>query len=141
MADTDHATVEKSIVVDRDRATVYERWARFEEFPEFMDGVERVERLSDTRLRWVADIGFVERQWDATIVEQEPERVIAWRADGDVRNDGHVSFQELSPGRTQVTVRIDYTPEGFVDKVGDTLGAVESRVEGDLEQFKEIVES
>jgi hypothetical protein len=33
-----------------------------------------------------------------------------------------------------------YDPEGFVEKAGDTLGVVSSRVEGDLERFKEFIE-
>lgn len=141
MADNGHKTVEQSIVVEKDISTVYDQWTRFEDFPEFMKGVERVERLSDTRLRWTAEIGFAEREWEATIVEQDPGRVIAWRAEGDIRNDGRVSFQELSPNRTEVTVRMSYSPEGFVDKAGATSGAVDARVESDLESFKDFLES
>jgi uncharacterized membrane protein len=141
MADTDHEHAEASIAVEKDLSTVYNQWTQFESFPEFMKGVEHVEQLTDTRLRWKADIGFVSREWEATIVEQVPDRIIAWRAEGDVRNDGHVSFQELAPNKTQVTVRMTYSPQGFVDKAGAKAGLVESRVRGDLEQFKEFIES
>ena len=34
-----------------------------------------------------------------------------------------------------------YDPEGFVEKTGDALGVVSSRVEGDLERFKEFIEN
>jgi hypothetical protein len=34
-----------------------------------------------------------------------------------------------------------YDPEGLVEKTGDALGVVSSRVEGDLERFKEFIEN
>jgi hypothetical protein len=34
-----------------------------------------------------------------------------------------------------------YDPEGFVEKIGDALGVVSSRVEGDLIRFKEFIEN
>jgi uncharacterized membrane protein len=139
VADTEH--IETAIVVERDRAAVFARWTRFEDFPTFMKGVERVDRVAEDRLRWTADIGFVHREWEATVVEHDPDRVVAWRADGDVRHDGRVSFEELSPGRTEVTVRMAIDPQGFVETAGAKLGAVRARIAGDLQRFKELVES
>jgi hypothetical protein len=40
-----------------------------------------------------------------------------------------------------VTLRIDADPEGLVENVGDKLGFLERRIKGDLERFKEFVES
>ena len=40
-----------------------------------------------------------------------------------------------------MTAVIGYEPEGIVEQVGDKLGVVESRVKGDLERFKEFIES
>ena len=36
---------------------------------------------------------------------------------------------------------MEYDPEGFVENVGDTAGAVSQRVLGDLERFKQYIES
>jgi uncharacterized membrane protein len=135
------ATVEKSIEVDRPVTTVYNQWTQFETFPEFMQGVESVQQLDEKRLHWKADIGFVEREWDAEITEQVPDQVIAWRSIGDVRNDGYVSFQPLPGDRSKIILRIDYDPDGLIEKAGEKLGIVEQRVEGDLERFKEFIES
>jgi hypothetical protein len=33
-----------------------------------------------------------------------------------------------------------YEPEGLVEKVGDAIGMVDQRVEGDLERFKRFIE-
>lgn len=132
--------VEKSIAVDKPVRTVYNQWTQFESFPQFMQGVERVEQQDDKRLHWVAEIGLAEREWDAEIVEQTPDRVIAWRAIGDTTNDGRVTFQEVAPDQTRVSVVFEYDPSGFVEKAGDKLGVVDKRIEGDLERFKTYIE-
>ena len=38
-------------------------------------------------------------------------------------------------------LQMDFEPEGAVEKVGDALGVVNRRVKGDLERFKELIES
>jgi uncharacterized membrane protein len=132
---------EHSIEVNRDVKTVYNQWTQFEDFPEFMEGVEKVEQRDDKRLHWQADIGMVEREWDAEIVEQTPEQVIAWRSVGDIRNDGRVAFEPIGADRTRVTMVLDYEPESFVEKAADVLNVIERRVDGDLRRFKEFIES
>ena len=37
-------------------------------------------------------------------------------------------------------LQLDYDPEGVVENVGDALGAVSSRVSGDLTRFKDFIE-
>src|SRR5687767_10668345 len=76
----DMATVEKSIQIDLPVRTVYNQWTQFEEFPEFMEGVEKVEQIDDTHLHWQAEIAGVTREWDAEIVDQEPDQRISWRS-------------------------------------------------------------
>jgi hypothetical protein len=38
-------------------------------------------------------------------------------------------------------LQMEYEPENFVESVGDTLGFVDRRVDGDLNRFKEFIES
>ncbi|MEX0658546.1 MAG: SRPBCC family protein [Egibacteraceae bacterium] len=132
--------VEKSIDVEKPIHTVYNQWTQFESFPEFMKGVERVEQKDDKRLHWVAKIGMADREWDAEIVEQTPDQVIAWKASGETTNDGRVTFQEVAPNRTRVNLVLEYEPEDLVEKAGEKLGVVDKRVEGDLERFKSFIE-
>jgi carbon monoxide dehydrogenase subunit G len=131
---------ERSIEVDRPVSMVYDQWTQFEEFPRFMEGVEEVRQLDDTSLHWVAEIAGKRKEWDAEIVRQEPDRVISWRGFGDPENNGTVEFESLDDGRTQVTVRIEYEPQGAVEKIGDAIGVVDMRVQGDLRRFKEFIE-
>src|SRR5207302_6723572 len=109
-------------------------------FPQFMDGVESVQQLDDKRIRWRADIGGRHREWEAEIVEQIPDKVIAWRSTTGKTNNGRVVFEPAGDSRSRLTAKVEYDPEGFVETIGDKLGFVESRVEGDLERFKHFVE-
>src|SRR5690606_38010966 len=42
---------------------------------------------------------------------------------------------------TRVTLQLDHEPSGAVEKAGDALGIVQHRVQGDLQNFKEFIES
>ena len=52
-----------------------------------------------------------------------------------------MTFQSLGPDRTRVDVEITYEAEGLKEKVGGALGLDDRRVKGDLERFKELIES
>ena len=132
---------EKSIEVDVPVSTAYNQWTQFEEFPQFMDGVESVTQLDDTRLHWVAEIAGTRKEWDAEIVDQEPDQRIAWRSLDGTANAGVVTFQPVGEARTQITLDLDVEPEGLVEKIGDKLGFVSKQAEGDLKRFKELIES
>jgi uncharacterized membrane protein len=132
---------QKSIVVDRPINTVYNQWTQFESFPEFMEGVERVTQLDDRRLHWVAEIAGTKREWDAEIVDQEPDRRIAWRSIDGTPNAGIVTFQPEGPESTRVNLDLDVEPQGAVEKIGDKLGFVSKQAEGDLKRFKKFIES
>jgi uncharacterized membrane protein len=135
------AYVEKSIEVNVPVHTAYNQWTQFEEFPRFMEGVEEVHQLDDRRLHWRANIGGKAEEWDAEIIEQTPDQVVAWRSTSGAPNGGTVTFQSIDANTTRVNVRIEYDPQGFVEKAGDALGIVSRRVEGDLKRFKEFIES
>ena len=134
-------TVEKSIVVDVPVNTAYNQWTQFEEFPQFMEGIEKVRQEGDSHTHWHANIAGKEVQWDADITEQTPDQRVSWRSTTGVHNAGTVSFQSQGADRTNVTLRLEYEPEGFFETVGSALGFVDSRVEGDLERFKTFIES
>ena len=51
-----------------------------------------------------------------------------------------VTFTPIDANTCRVTLALDYDPKGFVEKVGDALGFVSRRVEGDLERFKRFIE-
>ena len=66
---------------------------------------------------------------------------VAWTNTSGAKNAGVVTFHKLDDHKTRVTLQIDYDPEGIVENVGDKLGFVGRRVEGDLKRFKEFIEA
>ena len=132
--------IEKSIDVDAPIKTVYNQWTQFEEFPRFMEGVKTVKQLDDNRLHWVAEIGGKDKEWNAKITEQIPDRKIAWQSEAGEYTAGTVTFQPAGKNRTRVQLELSYDPKGFVENTGDALGFVSGRVKGDLDRFKEFIE-
>jgi uncharacterized membrane protein len=135
------ARVEESIEVNVPVSTAYNQWTQFEEFPEFMESVESVKQIDDTHLRWVAEIGGQRHEWTAEIVEQKPDKMVAWRALEGHDNSGTVTFEPLDQNRTRINVVMEHETEGLTETLGSALGADSRRVKGDLERFKELVES
>ena len=133
--------VEHRILVNVPVSVAYNQWTQFEDFPHFMGGIKKVTQLSDDRLEWVAEIAGVRRKWEATILEQIPDRKVAWAATEGATNAGEVTFEDIGGGQTSVRLTLEYEPEGLVEEVGDKLNVVENRTKKDLERFKELVES
>jgi uncharacterized membrane protein len=133
--------VEESIEVDVPVRTAYNQWTQFEEFPQFMEGVESVQQIDDTHLLWTAEVAGEREEWQAEITEQLPDERVAWKATSGKENAGVVTFHRLSDTRTKVMVQLDFEAEGLKEKVGSALGADSRRVKGDLERFKEFIES
>ncbi|KIF83432.1 cyclase [Noviherbaspirillum autotrophicum] len=135
------STVEESIDVDVPISTAYNQWTQFEDFPQFMSSVHEVRQFDDTRLHWKATVAGKEKQWDAEITHQIPDKKIAWRSTTGVPNAGAVTFDRLSDTRTRINLKMSYSPETFTEKVGDTLGAVKLQAKQNLSRFKEMLES
>jgi uncharacterized membrane protein len=135
------ASVVESIDVKASVSTVYNQWTQFEDFSKFMEGVKSVTQIDDTHLHWVAEVAGKEKEWDAEITEQHPDERVAWRATSGADNAGVVTFHRIDDETTRVTLQLDADPEGLVENVGTALGFLERRVKGDLERFKEFVES
>jgi uncharacterized membrane protein len=135
------STVEKSIDVDVPVRTAYNQWTQFESFPEFMEGVDRIDQTSDTMTHWLTSIGGVTREFDAEITEQHPDERIAWTSVDGPKNAGVVTFHRLAEDKTRIMLQMDFEPEGLVENVGDKLGIVGRRAEGDLKRFKKFIES
>lgn len=132
--------VEKRIVVDVPVSTAYNQWTQFEDFPHFMDGVESVSQLSDNRLTWVARIAGVRREWEATILERVPDRRLAWASTSDATNAGAVEFSDAGGNRTEVSLTLEYLPEGVLERVGELLHVVGRQADHDLRKFKKFIE-
>ena len=132
--------IEKMIEVDAPLRAVYNQWTQFEEFPRFMVGVMSVKQLDDTHVHWHAEIWGKDKEWDAEITEQEPDKRISWRSISGAKNAGTVRFEPLGPDRTRVHLAMAYEPEGPAENVGGALGILSVRVQNTLEDFKKFIE-
>lgn len=135
------ASVIKTVEVNVPVRTAYNQWTQFEEFPRFMEGIEEVRQLDDKRLNWRAKIAGKTEEWIAEITEQIPDERVAWRNVTGATNAGVVTFHYLDENTTRVTLQLEYEPEGVVETVGSALNVPDRRIQGDLDRFKEYIES
>jgi uncharacterized membrane protein len=126
---------EGSMVIKAPVAVVYERWLAFEDYPKFITAIKRVRRLDANH--FVASLGFNGKHYDTTLemILRVPERRLAWRTLADHHAPDHfaagvVSFTPLSDQSTCVTLRL----------TSSFGGAVSSRVDKYLRNFKQLIE-
>jgi uncharacterized membrane protein len=136
------------MAINRPAADLYAFWRHFENLPTFMSNLERVTVLDDRRSHWVAKAPFgASVEWDAEIVEDVPDRRIAWRSlsGADIANSGEVDFLRATGDRgTTVRVHIDYQPPGGRLALGlaRMFGeAPDQRVREDVRRFKQLMET
>jgi hypothetical protein len=70
-----------------------------------------------------------------------PDRKVAWAATEGATNAGSVTFEDLGGGQTSVSLFLEYEPEGLVEEAGDAMHLIERQAQGDLDRFKEFIES
>ncbi|RCG27290.1 SRPBCC family protein [Sphaerisporangium album] len=137
-----------SITVNRPRQEVYRFWRSLENLPRFMIHLESVETIGGGYSHWkVRGPAHKVIEWDAEIVEDREEQLIAWRSieGATVRNSGWVRFTDAPGGRgTEVRVRIDY--EAPAGKLGLAFARLlgehpEQQVRDDLRRFKQVMET
>ncbi len=131
----------EAIEVNVPVSTAYNQWTQFEDFPQFMASVKEIRQIDDRHLHWKANVAGEDKEWDAEITEQIPDERIAWRSTSGVRNGGVVTFHKISDNVTRLVLQMDYEPEGPLEKIGDALGAVRLEARGNLQKFKDMLES
>lgn len=127
--------------VDVPVRTAYDQWTQFESFPMFMDSVIDVSQVDDGRLRWSVEFGGAERELVTEIVEQEPDRRVAWTSVEGPRQGGVVTFHELDDGTTRMMVQIDVDPRGIAERLAVLFGTFERQIVADLERFGSFIEA
>ena len=105
-----------------------------------MEGVKEVTQLDDTHLHWKAAIAGQGKEWDAEITEQTPDQRIAWTSRGGRHQWRGRNISPTLGCQVKGHAAIRVCPQGVAENVGDALGVVSLRVQGDLERFKEFIE-
>jgi uncharacterized membrane protein len=140
-------TVTNAVTVDKPRDEVYRFWRDFKNLPRFMVNVEDVAPRGEGRTHWKGKGPFGRTvEWDAEIVEDRPNELLAWRTiGGGVGNAGTVRFEPAPGDRgTEVTVELEYQPPG--GPVGATVAKLLSPVPSEmnaqnLRRFKQVMET
>ena len=142
--------IEESFTINKTPWELYQYWRDFKNLPRIMSHLESVAVLDDKRSHWVAKAPAIaggKVEWDAEIINDEPNALIAWRSleNADVDNAGSVRFVPAADdGGTEVKVVIDYIPPaGRVGKwVAKLFGeAPDQQIQDDLRRFKQIMET
>jgi uncharacterized membrane protein len=139
--------VEKSVTINAPREQLYRFWRNLENLPRIMSHLVSVTEQGDTS-HWVAKGPLnMPVEWDAQIVNEKPNELIAWQSlrGSVVDNAGSVHFSD-APGRrgTEVRVVLKYDPPagkvgGFIAKL--FRRAPEQEIEDELRRFKQLVET
>lgn len=140
--------VHSKVTVNQSREEVYDYWRNLENLPNFMTHLDEVNEIDDKTSTWTAKIpgGVGTVEWDAEIVRERRNHLIAWRSlpDSEIENAGEVRFEKDPKGKgTIVETTISYRPPaGEIGKYAAKLfnPAFEKTIKSDLKQFKKIVE-
>jgi len=139
--------IEESLTIKKPAAELYAFWRNLENLPKFMEHVKDVHALDTGRSHWRArgPLGF-NIEWDAEIINDELNKVIAWQSVGEAEVDhaGSVRFVSLSDNETDVRVTMDYIPPaGQLGHLAAKLFGEDpaSQCRNDLMRLKQILES
>ncbi len=122
---------------------VYTMFTHFNDFPKFMHFIKEVTYIDDQHSHWVAQV-MGQHEWDAINEGWIPDQQVGWRSTNGLPNQGRVTFQELAPARTLLSVFLSYEPPaGKLGDLAEMLGAnthFEKSLQRDLEHFAHMVE-
>jgi len=138
----------RTITVNRPAEELYRFWRDLSNLPTFMDKIESVRVTGDRRSHWIVTgpLGLP-FEWEAEVVEERPNDLIAWRsiAGSEIDTAGSVSFRPAPGGRgTEVTLELEYTPPGreLTAQLAKLIGqAPEQQLRQDLRRFKQLMET
>jgi uncharacterized membrane protein len=140
--------VRKAVTINRPIEEVYRFWRDFENLPRFMSNLESVRNTGERRSHWVAQAPMGKAvEWDAELVEDRPNELIAWRSlpGASIDNAGQVRFRPAPGGRgTEVEVELQFAPPGGT--LGRTVAKLFGKdpaqeIESDLRRFKQVMET
>ncbi len=139
----------RAITIRKPREEVYAFWRDFSNLPRFMLHLQDVQVIDNTHSHWAtkAPIGDKPVEWDAEIVDDRPNELIAWQSlpGATAPNRGHVSFANAPRDLgTEVRVHMEYEVPGGA--VGKAIAALfgedpERQVYDDLRALKQVLET
>ncbi|MFH8462577.1 SRPBCC family protein [Streptomyces sp. NPDC017991] len=146
-------SVEETIEVAVPVSAAYNQWTQFKSFPRFMTVVKKVEQVRPALLSWTLAVGPLRREFQAEIVEQEPDSHLTWQSlERHFVHQGEVSFRPTATDgtthgpadgttdSTTVTVRIQVDSPGATALLGGLPELVGRVVQRELRHYKAYIE-
>ncbi len=146
--DAKGVNVRKAITIKASPEQLYTFWRNFENLPRIMSHVQSIAVLDAEHSHWVVNApGGGSVSWDAEIIDDQPNHLIAWRSleGADVTNRGWIRFDSAAdPQETVVFVELQYDPP--LGKLGATLAKFlgeepEKQVYDELHALKQVMET
>ena len=140
--------VERAVTVNKPRNEVFQFWRNLENLPQFMKHLKSVKATGPKTSHWVVNAPAGRTiEWDAQIINEVEDTLIAWRSlEGSaVQNAGSVHFADATGGRgTEIRVSLQYNPPGgivgawFAKMFGEEPA---QQITDDLARFKAMIET
>lgn len=140
--------VERSVSVMVSPEEAYNFVRNFEQWPAYMKHVQSVRVIDDKLSHWTvkAPAGTTV-EWDAEIINEIPNELIAWRSinSPDIESAGSLRFEALPGNRgTMISAEFQYLPPAGV--IGVAIAKLfgeepEIQVKDDLRRLKQLLEA
>jgi len=138
---------EKRVLINRSPEDLFRFWRNFDNLPRIMKHLRSVKSTAGNRSHWVAEAPFgASVEWDAEIINERPNEMIAWRSleGSNVDSAGSVHFTRVPGGGTEVLVVLKYEPPA--GRLGAAVASLfgetpEQQIEEDLRRFKHMMET
>ena len=139
--------VVRAITILRSPAELYRFWRDVPSLAQVIHHSVTITATSNEESHWIVSAPTGKVEWDALVINDQPDRLIAWRSreGGDVAHAGSVRF-EPAPGDegTEVTVALEYSPPG--GKLGAAIAkltrdSASSQVYDALRRLKALMEA
>lgn len=139
--------VERSINIYKSPEDLYRFWRNLENLPRFMTQHAEIRQLDERRSHWkVNSLGGATFEWDAEIINEIPNELLAWRSleNSEIDHAGSVHFEAHQDGGSKVTVIMEYRPPagklgaGIARMFGQEPAQV---IDKDLNRLKQLMES
>jgi len=138
-----------AVTVAAPRHEIYAFWRQLENLPRFMRHLVTVTQSDAKHSHWVAQGpgGRSQYQWDAQIINEVQDELIAWKSlpGSEVDSAGSVRFSDAPGGRgTEIRVELQYNPPAGI--VGAWVARFfgrepEQEISADLKRLKQFFES
>lgn len=134
------SSLAETIDVDAPVAVSWALWSDVTAWPTFLSHVRNVTRIDRVSFSWWLSLPGADKSFTAELTEVVPHERIAWRTVDGVEHAGEATFHALSPTRSRVALRIEYNPQGFIERLGALTNMDAVLAHQDLSEFRAAAE-